>query len=303
MGTNPPRGILVVDKPAGPSSHAVVSWARKALGTRKVGHAGTLDPAATGVLVLGVGAGTRLLGHLAGDDKEYLSTFVFGVGTTTDDAQGEPTVEAGARIGRVDVTAAMQAWTGDIMQRPSAVSAIKVDGKRAYDLVRSGQEVDLAERPVRISVFELLDLRLERAVNSHGADIDVTVADVRVVGSSGTYVRALARDVAAHLGTAGHVRELRRVRSGAFGIDDAVPADAITEEGLVPLAQAASRSLPWVAVPQESVRSIRHGVQIAWPPDVPTQGAVAIVHGDDLIALAEERGGRARYLAVFPPID
>ncbi len=302
MGTNPPRGILVVDKPAGPSSHAVVSWARKALGTRKVGHAGTLDPAATGVLVLGVGAGTRLLGHLAGDDKEYLSTFVLGVGTTTDDAQGDVTVEPGALIDRAHLSAAMHAWTGDIMQRPSAVSAIKVDGKRAYDLVRSGQEVELAARPVRIGAFELLDLRLERVVTGQGADIDVTIADVRVLGSSGTYVRALARDVAADLGTVGHVRELRRVRSGAFGIDDAVPADAITAEGLVPLAQAASRSLPYVAVPKESVRSIRHGVQIPWPPELPTQGAVALVHGDDLVALAEERGGRARYLAVFPPV-
>lgn len=301
MASSPPRGILVVDKPAGPSSHAVVSWARKALGTRKIGHAGTLDPAATGVLVLGVGAGTRLLGYLAGDDKEYLSTFVLGIGTTTDDAQGDPTAEPGARIDRTDLLAAMAVWTGDIMQRPSAVSAIKVDGKRAYDLVRSGQEVDLAARPVRIGAFELLDLRVERAVTSQGTDVDVTVAEVRVVGSSGTYVRALARDVAADLGTVGHVQELRRVRSGAFGLDDAVPADAITVEGLIPLALAARRSLAWAEVNSASVSPIRNGIQIPWPPEAPKTGPVALVCAEDLVALAEEGGGRARYLAVFPP--
>ena len=300
MGSSPPRGILVVDKPAGPSSHAVVSWARKALGIRKIGHAGTLDPAATGVLVLGVGAGTRLLGYLSGDDKEYLSTFVFGIGTTTDDAQGDVVATPGASVDGSAVSAAMQAWTGDIMQRPSAVSAIKVDGKRAYDLVRAGHEVELAARPVHIAAFDLLGLRGESMDVPGVGPVAVSVADVRVVGSSGTYVRALARDVAADLGTVGHVRDLRRVRSGAFGLDDAVAADALDSAHLVRLDHAARRSLPWVEVGADDVAPIRNGVQIAWPPDAPTADAVALVHGDDLVALAQRRGDRARYLAVFP---
>lgn len=300
MGSSPPRGILVVDKPAGPSSHAVVSWARKALGIRKIGHAGTLDPAATGVLVLGVGAGTRLLGYLSGDDKEYLSTFVFGIGTTTDDAQGEVVATPGASVDGSAVSAAMQAWTGDIMQRPSAVSAIKVDGKRAYDLVRAGHDVELAARPVHIAAFDLLGLRSESMDVPGVGPVAVSVADVRVVGSSGTYVRALARDVAADLGTVGHVRDLRRVRSGAFGLDDAVAADALDSAHLVRLDHAARRSLPWVEIGANDVAPIRNGVQIAWPPDAPAADAVALVHGDDLVALAQRRGDRARYLAVFP---
>ena len=300
MGSSPPRGILVVDKPAGPSSHAVVAWARKALGLRKIGHAGTLDPAATGVLVLGVGAGTRLLGHLAGDDKEYLSTFVFGIGTTTDDAQGDITEAPGAVVEADALRSAMQRWTGDILQRPSAVSAIKVDGKRAYDLVRSGQEVELAARPVHVSAFDLLDVRRKRLAVDGEPEVDVTVADVRVVGSAGTYVRALARDVAAELGTVGHVRDLRRTRSGSFGIDDALPADDITADGLIPLHEAARRCLPVVEVGQQDVWPIRHGVQIPWPNGAPREGTVALLCGDDLIALAEGRGMKARYAVVFP---
>lgn len=301
MRNSPPRGILVVDKPAGPSSHSVVSWARKALGLRKIGHAGTLDPAATGVLVLGVGAGTRLLGYLAGDDKEYVSTFVFGVGTTTDDAQGDVVSVSDTHLDRPALERTMKAWTGEIMQRPSAVSAIKVDGKRAYDLVRSGQEVELAARPVHIAAFDLLDVRQESMATQDGGSVAVTVAEVRVVGSSGTYVRALARDVAADLGTVGHVRDLRRTRSGAFTLEDAVASDAIAAGALVPLAQAARRSLPWVEVGEGNVAPIRNGIQIPWPDGAPSDDAVALVCGEDLVALAQERGGRARYLAVFPP--
>ena len=300
MRNSSPRGILIVDKPAGPTSHAIVSWARKALGTRKVGHAGTLDPAATGVLVLGVGAGTRLLGYLAADDKEYLSTFVLGIGTTTDDAQGDVTSAPGAVVDEVALREAMARWTGDILQRPSAVSAIKVDGQRAYDLVRAGQEVELKARPVHVSVFELINLRRERSSAEFG-DVEVTVADVRVVGSSGTYVRALARDVAADLGTVGHVRDLRRVRSGAFALSDSVDAEQIRAEALVPLADAARRRVPSWEVDEDLVVPIRNGVQIPWPEGATKAVPVALVVGDDLVAIAEERGGKARYLVVFPP--
>lgn len=294
MTASPPRGILVVDKPAGPSSHAIVAQARRALGLRKIGHAGTLDPAATGVLVLGVGGGTRLLGYLSGADKEYLSTFVFGIGTDTDDAQGDVVAAPGATVTAEQVRTAMLGWTGDILQRPSAVSAIKVDGRRAYDLVRSGTTVDLPARPVCVSAFDLLDLDHEVRDG-----IPVTVAHVRVVGTAGTYVRALARDVATDMSTVGHVSELRRTRSGGFTLEDAVPAETISAEGLMSLAQAARRSLPWCSIDPELTGPIRHGVQVPWPSGAPEQGPVALGEGDDLVAVAECSQGRARYLTVF----
>lgn len=294
--SSPPSGILVVDKPSGPSSHAVVSAARKALGLRKIGHAGTLDPAASGVLVLGVGSGTRLLGHLAGDDKEYLSTFVLGIGTVTDDAQGDVTGAPGARIDETALRDAMLKWTGEVMQRPSAVSAIKVDGRRAYDLVRSGDDVDLPPRPVRISAFELD--RLEWAMSG---DVPVTLASVRVVGSSGTYVRALARDVAADLGTLGHVRDLRRTRSGAYDEGEAVALEAMARDRIIALAEAARRSMPWIEVPATSEHSIAHGVQIPWPEGHEGSGPTALISGDRLLAVAQCQSGRAAYSAVFAP--
>lgn len=292
--SSPPSGIIVVDKPSGPSSHAVVSAARKALGLRKVGHAGTLDPAASGVLVLGIGSGTRLLGYLAGDDKEYLSTFVFGIGTVTDDAQGGVVAAPGAHVDEVALIQAMLRWTGDVMQRPSAVSAIKVDGRRAYDLVRSGDEVDLPARPVRISAFELLGME-----SATVGEVAVTVASVRVVGSSGTYVRALARDVAADLGTVGHVRALRRTRSGAFAEDEAVPPERMGPARVVPLAEAARRSMPWVEIPESSALSVARGVQIPWPDAQRDGGPVALGCGQRLLAVARCRDGRAAYAAVF----
>ena len=294
MPSSPPRGILVVDKPLGPSSHAVVAAARKALGTRKVGHAGTLDPAAGGVLVLGVGAGTRLLGYLAGDDKEYVSTFVLGIGTVTDDAQGELTTAPGADVDRVSLTSVMSRWTGDILQRPSSVSAIKLDGRRAYDLVRSGEKVDLPARPVRVSAFELLEMKQETQDG-----VPVTIARVRVVGSAGTYVRALARDVAADLGTVGHVRELRRVRSGGFAESDAVAPELITPAELLTLADAVRRSMAWVEVPASSVELIGHGVRIPWPEGAPESEHVALLHEERLLAIARCRDGHAAYAAVL----
>lgn len=294
MPSSPPRGILIVDKPLGPSSHAVVAAARKALGTRKVGHAGTLDPAASGVLVLGVGAGTRLLGYLAGDDKEYVSTFVMGIGTVSDDAQGEVTASPGAVIDRESLAAAMTRWTGNIAQRPSSVSAIKVDGRRAYDLVRSGEDVELPARPVCISAFELLEMAQDVQDG-----VPVTVVRVRVVGSAGTYVRALARDVAMDLGTVGHVRELRRVRSGAFVEADSVVSESITPEAMLTLVEAARRSMTWVEVPTSCVDLIGHGVRIPWPEDAPRSGDVALVNDERLLAVARCRDSQAAYAAVF----
>ncbi|HWN32921.1 MAG TPA: tRNA pseudouridine(55) synthase TruB, partial [Pseudonocardia sp.] len=208
---SPPSGLVVVDKPGGLTSHDVVGRLRRLLGTRKIGHAGTLDPMATGVLVLGVERATRLLGHLALDTKAYAATIRLGVATSTDDAEGEVTAtrDAGA-VDEAEVRAGMAALTGAIEQVPSSVSAIKVDGKRAYRRVRDGEQVELAARPVTVAEFAL------DAVHRGDGHTDL---DVRVECSSGTYVRALARDLGAGLGVGGHLTALRRTRVGPFGLD------------------------------------------------------------------------------------
>ena len=291
-----PHGIVVVDKPEGPTSHGVVARARKAWGTRRVGHAGTLDPAATGVLVLGLGSATRLLGHLSGQGKEYVATIALGVSTTTDDAAGDILRAPGAALTAAQVEHAMRPWHGTVQQRPSAVSAVHVDGRRAHELVRAGEKVALPEREVSIDAFDLQDLRLGDL-----AGVPVTIADVRVACSAGTYVRALARDIGESLGVGGHVLALRRTRSGALTLDDACDVEAVGSVPLIPAGVVARRSLPWVDVPDGEVRSILHGVQVPWPAGAPRDGTVAFLHGDDLLALAERRGDLAAYSAVFPP--
>ncbi len=291
-----PHGIVVVDKPEGPTSHAIVGRARKAWGTRRVGHAGTLDPLATGVLVLGLGSATRLLGHLSAQGKEYVATMALGVATISDDAQGDVVSAVGATIARTDVEAAMAPWRGVVRQRPSAVSAVRLDGRRAHERVRAGEDVDVPEREVTIDGFDLLDLRHEVV-----AGVPATVIDVRVSCSAGTYVRALARDIGSALGVGGHVLALRRTRSGAFTLDDACAPDDLGSVTPMPAAEAARRSLPWVEIDAESVRAVTHGVRIPWPQGASGDGTVAFVHGDDLLALAECRGGTAAYSAVFPP--
>lgn len=290
-----PVGILVVDKPVGITSHGVVSRARRALGTRKIGHAGTLDPDATGVLVLGVGQATRLLGYLSASDKDYASTFVLGQSTVTDDSAGDTLawVDAG-HLAHPDIERAMTSFTGDIEQRPSSVSAVKVDGKRAYDLVRSGADVALAARPVTVTRFDLVSTRAE-VRDGHA----VTVIDVSVACSAGTYVRALARDLGASLGVGGHVAALRRTRSGPFTLDDAVELDDLGPgTTLVTPARAASRTLPTVTIDAEAARLARHGVQLPWPASV-AKGPTAFVEGDQLVGIAQERGGRTAWATVF----
>ena len=212
-----PDGLLVVDKPAGWTSHDVVGRARRLCGTRRVGHAGTLDPMATGVLVLGVNKATRLLTFLVGSDKAYTATIRLGQSTITDDAEGE--VVATAPADRVDaeaLRAAVAALTGEIEQVPSAVSAIKVDGERSYARVRAGEDVVLAARPVTVPRFEVLGTRQAEADG-----VPVLDVDVEVEVSSGTYVRALARDLGAALGVGGHLTALRRTRVGSFTLDQA----------------------------------------------------------------------------------
>ena len=209
-------GLVVVDKPGGLTSHDVVGRCRRIFGTRRVGHAGTLDPMATGVLVVGVERATKILGLLTATDKSYSATLRLGQSTSTEDAEGELLQSmSAAAVTDAQIEAAVAALRGDIDQIPSAVSAIKVDGKRAYQLVRDGHTVELKPRRVRIDRFDVLGVR--RSADPSGV-VDV---DVEVDCSSGTYIRALARDVGAALGVGGHLTALRRTRVGAFGLDQA----------------------------------------------------------------------------------
>ncbi|MFE0427327.1 tRNA pseudouridine(55) synthase TruB, partial [Streptomyces sp. NPDC058953] len=222
-----PDGLVIVDKPSGFTSHDVVAKMRGIARTRRVGHAGTLDPMATGVLVLGVERATKLLGHLALTEKEYLGTIRLGQSTVTDDAEGEITASADASaITRGAVDTGVAALTGAIMQVPSKVSAIKIDGKRSYARVRGGEEFEIPARPVTVSSFTVYDVR--EAVADDGTPVlDLVVS---VVCSSGTYIRALARDLGAGLGVGGHLTALRRTRVGPDGLDAATTRDPLPGE-------------------------------------------------------------------------
>lgn len=313
-----PSGLVVVDKPAGMTSHDVVSRVRRAAGTRRVGHAGTLDPSATGVLLLGVERATRLLTHLVGAEKEYLATVRFGVATHTDDAEGEVLLRADAsHLGRADVERAAAALTGAFDQVPSSVSAKKVDGQRAHALVRAGQEVVLEARPVVVSAFEVLDVRPAR--DERAPDVAALDADVRVVVSSGTYVRALARDAGAALGVGGSLTALRRTRVATFHQDAAVALDRLVEDGagphLLTMADAARRVFPVAEADAVLARRLALGQRLApGSLDLPevggvsgdggdgadARGPVAVVGpGDQLVALVEERAGAVRPLLVL----
>jgi tRNA pseudouridine55 synthase len=222
-------GIVVVDKPAGMTSHDVVARCRRIFSTRRVGHAGTLDPMATGVLVIGVDRATKILGLLTAASKSYAATVRLGQTTSTEDAEGEllQSVSAG-HVSDEAIAAAIAGLRGEIEQVPSAVSAIKVEGRRAYRLVREGHAVELAARPVRIDRFEMRATR--REVDDCAGGLGVTDVDVEVDCSSGTYIRALARDLGAALGVGGHLTSLRRTRVGRFGLDRARSLDDLAEE-------------------------------------------------------------------------
>jgi tRNA pseudouridine55 synthase len=215
-GPGPGPGIVVIDKPAGMTSHDVVARCRRIFSTRRVGHAGTLDPMATGVLVIGVDRATKILGLLTATSKSYAATVRLGQTTSTEDAEGELLQSVSAEhVTQEAIAAAIAGLRGEINQVPSAVSAIKVGGRRAYRLVREGHDVELEARPVRIDRFEVLDVR-------SGSGVDGVIdLDVEVDCSSGTYIRALARDLGAALGVGGHLTSLRRTRVGAFGLDEA----------------------------------------------------------------------------------
>jgi tRNA pseudouridine55 synthase len=254
-----PPGLVVVDKSPGMTSHDVVARARRILGTRKVGHAGTLDPMATGVLVLGVERATKLLGHLALDTKVYLATIRLGTATTTDDAEGEhlgePDVERLAAVTDADIAAGIARLTGAIEQVPSSVSAVKIDGKRAYARVRAGEDVVIPARPVTVSRFDVLhSSRSEKAID----------LDVMVECSSGTYVRALARDLGAGLGTGGHLAQLRRTRVGPFDLRVARTLEQLEESpGLsLDLAAAVDTAFPRRDLDRVESTALAHGKRL-----------------------------------------
>ena len=295
-------GILVVDKPSGWTSHDVVARARRLCGTRKVGHAGTLDPMATGVLVLGVGRATRLLTFLVGCDKDYRATVRLGQSTLTDDAEGDVTAAVGAAgIDRDAVVAAAEALTGDIEQVPSAVSAIKVKGERAYHRVRGGESVELAARPVTVSRFLVGAARPDVVDGTPVLDVDI-----EVTVSSGTYVRALARDLGAALGCGGHLTALRRTRVGGFRLEQAHPlADLEARQGermpVTPLAEAARAAFVVREVDEADARTLSYGQRL--PSAVPgrVEPVAAMAPDGTLVAMLDESGPRARSLVVFSP--
>jgi len=286
-----PAGIVVVDKPSGWTSHDVVARVRRTLGTRKVGHAGTLDPMATGVLVLGFGRATRLLGHLMLTEKTYAATVRLGVVTSTDDAEGEVLATAlTEHVSEADVRAALAGQVGEIDQVPSSVSAIKVEGKRAYARVRDGEDVELPARRVTIHEADAREFRRE------GDALDF---ELRVRCSSGTYIRAMARDVGAALGVGGHLTALRRTSVGPFTLDEASDSSDLDHLIVTSIDDAARMSFPTVELDDAQAVDVRFGrplTGVSLGSDAPVAVFDPAGH---FLALYEQRGGDARAVAVF----
>lgn len=292
-------GLLLLDKPQGMTSHDVVSRVRKVVGSRRVGHAGTLDPMATGLLVIGVNRATRLLTYLVGLDKEYLATIRLGASTPSDDAdspideRADPDRLAGITHERLHD--AVKQFTGEISQVPSTVSAIKVDGKRAYARARAGETVELAARPVTVSAFDILEVR-------HSEFVDV---DVRVECSTGTYIRALARDLGRLLGVGGHLTALRRTRVGPFEISASVALDSVDpEHDLMESATVARRMFRVVELSAQDAIDLGHGKRPATSEQASAPGdqpVAAIDPNGRLIGLVVIDSGALRTLVNFPP--
>jgi tRNA pseudouridine55 synthase len=297
-----PSGLVIVDKPGGMTSHDVVARIRRLAGTRRVGHAGTLDPMATGVLVVGVEKATRLLGYLTLTEKEYAATIRLGQSTSTDDAEGDITGTAPAmHVAAETLMKAVTGLTGEIQQVPPAVSAIKVDGQRAYRLTRAGAAPDLKARPVTVYEFAV------SAVRHEGEFLDV---DATVRCSSGTYIRGLARDLGITLGTGGHLTRLRRTRVGGYGLEHAHTLEQLAERfEVLPLAQAAAAAFPSRTLTADEARRLAHGARLT-----PTTGTsattgtggagsqtptAAYAPDGSLVALLTDESGQARPLVVF----
>ena len=299
-------GLLLIDKEPDWTSHDVVAKARGLAGTRRVGHAGTLDPMATGLLILGLESATKLLTFIVGEDKTYKATIRLGAATVTDDREGDVTAAAPAELVGAITAEAIEAQLaklrGQIMQVPSSVSAIKVDGKRAYAMVRGGDEVKLAARPVTVSRFSL-DSQ-PRLVDGQFLDIDVTVDC-----SSGTYIRALARDLGAALGVGGHLTALRRTRIGGYSVDQAARLQELTRDNLaiLPAAAAARQQFPVRLLSQQDETDLRHGKRIALDDGTRAQlgsrpagtPVAALNEAGDLVAMLERGGAQLKSLVVF----
>jgi len=303
-------GLVIVDKPGGMTSHDVVARVRRLAHTRRVGHAGTLDPMATGVLVIGIEKATRLLGHLMLTEKTYAATIRLGRSTTTDDAEGEPvgTVRPATDVTRAALDAAIARLTGDILQVPSSVSAIKVNGQRAYKLTRAGEAPELAARPVTVYEFRVTALR---------RDGDFLAVDSVVRCSSGTYIRALARDLGAALGTGGHLTALRRTAVGPYTLAQAhtleelenhlTPASPPASQSvpgptvpvLIPLAEAAAAAFPRVDLTFDEALRLAQGARLPLKPEHPDVPLGAFDPDGTLVALVTAEGGQLRSLAVF----
>ncbi|KJL45346.1 MULTISPECIES: tRNA pseudouridine(55) synthase TruB [Microbacterium] len=286
-------GILLVDKPGGITSHDVVARARRALGTRKIGHAGTLDPMATGLLVLGVEGATRLLTFVVGLDKTYEATIRLGVATDTDDAEGQTvsTTDASS-LDAAGISGGIAALTGRISQVPSTYSAIKVDGRRAYDLARSGEDVQLTAREVTVSRFDVLAERRSAGT----VDLDVVVDC-----SSGTYIRSLARDLGAALGVGGHLTALRRTRIGPFDVAEAAAVDELADAPLRGPADAATAVLGRFDVTADEARDLRHGKRLLGAAErLPANPTAAIDPDGVLVGIVERRGADVKSAMNMP---
>jgi tRNA pseudouridine55 synthase len=284
-----PSALVLIDKQQGWTSHDVVAKLRGILGTRKIGHSGTLDPMATGLLVLGVDGGTRLLQFISGSDKQYIATIRLGAATHTDDAEGEILSSAFAvAVTKEQIDAEIAKLSGEITQVPSSVSAIKVDGKRAYDLVREGQEVELKGRQVTVSTFQRTsDLRQVQ---------DFLDFDVVVDCSSGTYIRALARDIGAALGVGGHLTELRRTKIGNFDLTNATEIEK--PPVVIPLSEAVLKLFPAIELTFEQAQDIVHGKRITSEAN----GIVAASWNSELLAVLEPVGSELKSVVVFPEV-
>ena len=286
-------GLVLIDKPTSWTSHDVVAKVRKAVGTKKVGHAGTLDPLATGLLVLGIESGTKLLTFLVGADKTYEATIRLGQQTISDDSESEVISSANpdeiAKLSDEDIEREIAKLTGVIMQTPSSVSAIKVAGKRAYDLVRAGEEVELKAREVNIYSFEML------SVTRVSGFLDV---QVRVECSSGTYIRALARDLGKLLGVGGHITALRRTKVGHFDVSDANSIEEVSELRLTELATAAKQLFPVIELTESEVTDLIHGKRISAKSEVAGLAAGLSMSGK-LVAVLESVKTDLKSVVVF----
>jgi tRNA pseudouridine55 synthase len=284
-------GFLVVDKAPGMTSHDVVAIGRRALNTRKVGHAGTLDPMATGVLILGFNNGTRLLQYITDGDKSYTATIVLGASTTTDDHEGDITSTSDAsKVSDEDIKRVLATMVGEIMQRPTNVSAIKVDGKKAYDRARSGEEFELPARKVTISQLDVLNIRHKELT---------TEIDVAVTCSAGTYIRAIARDLGAELKVGGHLNVLRRTRVAGFNLDKSVGIDRLKsgDFNTLDLADVARATFPVRELELDEVNELSFGRPLS--ANASEDIFAALSPDNRLIALLKNSLDKAKPVAVF----